>query len=155
MKTGDIPQMWLRDSAVQTLPYVETLVGRSTAVDRTVESILLRQLRFFVSDRYASSFFFQHGVGEEQGPAKAHCPPTVDCMWCPNMLLSPRGTRNERNCLGAEGGLLVWGGRAAAIDMASQRVLKMARTSWNGMAMSWEEGWTGRREGTGSWNWEE
>lgn len=53
--TGDIPAMWLRDSAAQVRPYV-ILADRDPALAQTLVGILRRQLEFMISDPYANSF---------------------------------------------------------------------------------------------------
>ncbi|WP_091532575.1 glycoside hydrolase family 125 protein [Microlunatus soli] len=53
--TGDIPAMWLRDSAAQVRPYL-ILCGRDEALAETLVGVFRRQLEFIAIDPYANSF---------------------------------------------------------------------------------------------------
>ena len=53
--TGDIPAMWLRDSAAQLRPYVMLCADDPELQDLLV-GVLRRQLRFLLTDPYANSF---------------------------------------------------------------------------------------------------
>ena len=79
--TGDIPQMWLRDSSVQMSTYVwhAPLLPSLAAV---LESIVLRQVRFFLGDPYGSAFFRTSGPGADVGPNKNECAPSAACARC-------------------------------------------------------------------------
>lgn len=53
--TGDIPAMWLRDSAAQLRPYV-LLCADDPALQDLLVGVLRRQLLFLLTDPYANSF---------------------------------------------------------------------------------------------------
>lgn len=80
--TGDINEMWLRDSAIQTSVYLPW-TNNSDALSAVVESILLRQIRFFMTDNYASAF--TNGTG----PNFEECRRTPSCPQCHCELCSP------------------------------------------------------------------
>lgn len=73
--TGDIPAMWLRDSAAQVRPYL-LLCDRDPALADTLVGVFRRQLEFIVIDPYANSF----KRGTEPSPHaddRADAPPQV------------------------------------------------------------------------------
>src|SRR5699024_3935179 len=53
--TGDIPAMWLRDSAAQVRPYLFLAESDASMADM-VQVVLQEQLAFHVHDHYASAF---------------------------------------------------------------------------------------------------
>jgi meiotically up-regulated gene 157 (Mug157) protein len=53
--TGDIPAMWLRDSAAQVRPYL-IVAGRDPQLAETLIGVFRRQLEFIALDPYANSF---------------------------------------------------------------------------------------------------
>lgn len=53
--TGDIPAMWLRDSAAQLRPYLLLCDGDEALQDLLI-AVLRRQIEFLLSDPYANSF---------------------------------------------------------------------------------------------------
>lgn len=53
--TGDIPAMWLRDSAAQVRPFL-VLSAEDTEVADLIEGLVVRQLRSIVLDPYANAF---------------------------------------------------------------------------------------------------
>ena len=53
--TGDIPAMWLRDSAAQLRPYV-MLCGDDPSLQDVLLGVVRRQLLFLLTDPYANSF---------------------------------------------------------------------------------------------------
>ena len=58
--TGDIPQMWLRDSSVQMSTYVQH-AGVLPNVSAVLQSVITRQVRFFLGDPYGSAFYRSSG----------------------------------------------------------------------------------------------
>ena len=85
---GDIPQMWLRDSSVQMSTYVQhaPLLPSFTAV---LESILQRQVRFFLGDPYGSAFFQTTGPSPNNGPNQNECAPSDLCPNCTCVECAP------------------------------------------------------------------
>jgi len=84
VNTGDIPQMWLRDSTFQLHAYLP-LAAKSkegSAIRKVLESAMARQRRFILDDPYGSAFYESHGEGYDQGPNKNECPPSPDCRNC-------------------------------------------------------------------------
>jgi len=55
MVTGDIPAMWLRDSAAQLTPYLH-FADRDEQLADTISRVVRRQLRFVLLDPYANAF---------------------------------------------------------------------------------------------------
>eukprot|EP00300_Choanocystis_sp_HF-7_P021156 c20743_g1_i1.p1 GENE.c20743_g1_i1~~c20743_g1_i1.p1 ORF type:complete len:624 (-),score=131.12 c20743_g1_i1:977-2848(-) len=55
VSTGDIGDMWLRDSAGQMKPYIH-LAKNDPALQSTLEGVIRLQLRLFLEDPYANSF---------------------------------------------------------------------------------------------------
>ncbi len=55
MVTGDIPAMWLRDSAAQLTPYLQ-LADRLPELADTIAAVVRRQLAFIAIDPYANAF---------------------------------------------------------------------------------------------------
>ncbi|GIP20291.1 glycosyl hydrolase [Paenibacillus sp. J22TS3] len=53
--TGDIPAMWLRDSAAQVRPFL-VLAGQDEDVADMIEGLVLRQLQYITLDGYANAF---------------------------------------------------------------------------------------------------
>lgn len=53
--TGDIPAMWLRDSAAQARPYL-LLASEDPEIAALLEGIVERQLRYVILDPYANAF---------------------------------------------------------------------------------------------------
>ena len=53
--TGDIPAMWLRDSAAQVRPYVQ-FAGEDRELQEILEGIIAKQAAFVCMDPYANAF---------------------------------------------------------------------------------------------------
>ena len=53
--TGDIPAMWLRDSAAQVRPYL-ALAPADAQIADLLEGVVRRQLRYILHDPYANAF---------------------------------------------------------------------------------------------------
>jgi len=65
VQTGDIPAMWLRDAAAQTLPYVR--LGRSRPLLRTwIRAVIAREARNIAIDPYANAFRANYTVWERK-----------------------------------------------------------------------------------------
>jgi len=91
VSTGDIRQMWLRDSSVQLEPYLP-LAAQSEAsspLRKVLEAAMSRQIKFILSDPYASAFYPTSGPGVDDGPNKESCPPTPSCPQCQCTTCAP------------------------------------------------------------------
>ncbi|HWQ11814.1 MAG TPA: glycoside hydrolase family 125 protein [Roseiflexaceae bacterium] len=53
--TGDIPAMWLRDSAAQVRPYL-VLAARDADISDMIAGVVRRQMRYITIDPYANAF---------------------------------------------------------------------------------------------------
>lgn len=53
--TGDIPAMWLRDSACQLRPFI-VFAGQFTDLDALIERIIHKQMSLILKDPYANAF---------------------------------------------------------------------------------------------------
>lgn len=80
--TGDIKQMWLRDSSQQMRPYLP-LAKKSERVSAVFSAVFKRMARFFVEDQYASAF------NQEPQPNYGQCPPTLNCLNCSCINCAP------------------------------------------------------------------
>ncbi len=64
--TGDIPAMWLRDSAAQVWPYLR-FAAADGELRRLIRGVVRRQLRCLLIDTYANAFM--------------ECPDSLSTMW--------------------------------------------------------------------------
>jgi meiotically up-regulated gene 157 (Mug157) protein len=65
VQTGDIPAMWLRDSAAQTIPYVRFANGYPILAARFA-GVIEHEARNVLIDPYANAFTPKYGVWEEK-----------------------------------------------------------------------------------------
>jgi meiotically up-regulated gene 157 (Mug157) protein len=65
VQTGDIPAMWLRDSAAQTLPYVRLARDRPL-LRRWIRAVIAREVRNIAIDPYANAFRSDYRVWERK-----------------------------------------------------------------------------------------
>lgn len=79
--------MWLRDSSVQMMTYTKHS-PQLPAFTRVLESTILRQVRFFLSDPYGSAFYISSGPNA--GPNRNECPPSDFCEDCSCTSCSPQ-----------------------------------------------------------------
>ena len=64
VQTGDIPAMWLRDSAAQTIPYIR-FVSTYPRLHATFFGVIQRDARNILVDPYAEAFRADYGVWED------------------------------------------------------------------------------------------
>ena len=65
VQTGDIPAMWLRDSAAQTIPYVR-FVSRYPALRAVFFGVIQRDAKNILTDPYAEAFSADYHVWERK-----------------------------------------------------------------------------------------
>jgi uncharacterized protein len=65
VQTGDIPAMWLRDSAAQTIPYVR-FVSSYPALRATFSGVIQRDAKNVLVDPYAEAFSADYHVWERK-----------------------------------------------------------------------------------------
>ncbi len=65
VQTGDIPAMWLRDSAAQTVPYIR-FVSRYVQLHATFEGVIQRDAKNILVDPYAEAFSADYHVWERK-----------------------------------------------------------------------------------------
>lgn len=89
--TGDIPAMWLRDSAAQVSNYIP--VSHDPEVGKIIEGVIRRQLKYIQIDSYANAFnILPNGEGHiddhpKQGPWVFERKYEVDSLCYPMRLL--------------------------------------------------------------------
>lgn len=65
VQTGDIPAMWLRDSAAQTIPYIR-FVSRYSALHAAFHGVIQRDAKNILVDPYAEAFSADYHVWERK-----------------------------------------------------------------------------------------
>ncbi len=65
VQTGDIPAMWLRDSAAQTVPYIR-FAGSFPALRPTFSGVIQRDAKNILTDPYAEAFSADYHVWEDK-----------------------------------------------------------------------------------------
>jgi meiotically up-regulated gene 157 (Mug157) protein len=65
VQTGDIPAMWLRDAAAQTMPYVRFAAARPM-LQTWIRAVIEREARNIIVDPYANAFTAQYRVWEHK-----------------------------------------------------------------------------------------
>jgi meiotically up-regulated gene 157 (Mug157) protein len=65
VQSGDIPAMWLRDSAAQTIPYLR-FVRRSSALHKMFFGVIQRDAKNILVDPYAEAFSANYHVWERK-----------------------------------------------------------------------------------------
>lgn len=65
VQTGDIPAMWLRDSAAQTIPYVR-FAPSNTRLVATIRGVIERNAKNILTDPYANAFTAGYKLWEEK-----------------------------------------------------------------------------------------
>lgn len=118
--TGDIPAMWLRDSAAQVRPYL-IVCGEDPHLARTLVGVFRRQLEFIALDPYANSF----KRGTEPSPHandRSDAPPQV---W-------ERKYEIDSLCFPVELGYALWRitGSSEHLDERFARVAPMILDLW-------------------------
>ena len=76
VQTGDIPAMWLRDSAAQTLPYVR-LANARPALKGWIRAVIARETRNIEVDPYANAFRANYRVWERKWEVDSLAYPVV------------------------------------------------------------------------------
>jgi uncharacterized protein len=65
VQTGDIPAMWLRDSAAQTIPYVR-FVSAYSSLQGPLSGVIARDAKNILTDPYAEAFSADYHVWERK-----------------------------------------------------------------------------------------
>lgn len=78
--TGDIPAMWLRDSAAQVHPYLP-LLREDPGLRAMVEGVVRRQARSILLDPYANAFYREPILGQWQGDFTEMRPGVHERKW--------------------------------------------------------------------------
>jgi meiotically up-regulated gene 157 (Mug157) protein len=88
VQTGDIPAMWLRDSAAQTLPYIR-LARVRPALGNWIRGVIAREMRDIEIDPYANAFRSDYGIWERKWEADSLAYPVV-LAWAYNRTIGDR-----------------------------------------------------------------
>ncbi|HSI84539.1 MAG: glycoside hydrolase family 125 protein [Candidatus Methylacidiphilales bacterium] len=78
--TGDIPAMWLRDSAAQVWPFLP-LVKDDATLKNMIAGVIRRQARGIVLDPYANAFYREATLGEWQTDLTQMLPGVHERKW--------------------------------------------------------------------------
>jgi meiotically up-regulated gene 157 (Mug157) protein len=118
--TGDIPAMWLRDSAAQIRPYL-ILCGQDEQLAETLVGVFRRQVEFIAIDPYANSF----KRGTEQSPHHADRSDAPPQVW-------ERKYEIDSLCFPVELGYALWRitGRRDHLDGRFTEIAKMILDVW-------------------------
>ncbi|QDP98446.1 glycoside hydrolase family 125 protein [Microlunatus elymi] len=118
--TGDIPAMWLRDSAAQIRPYL-ILCGEDPALAETLVGVFRRQVEFIAIDRYANSF----KRGTEPSPHAADRSDAPPQVW-------ERKYEIDSLCFPIELGYALWRitGRTDHLDGRFAEIAKLILDVW-------------------------
>jgi meiotically up-regulated gene 157 (Mug157) protein len=76
VQTGDIPAMWLRDSAAQTLPYVRLARDRPR-LNAWIRAVIEREARNIAKDPYANAFRVDYRTWERKWEVDSLAYPVV------------------------------------------------------------------------------
>ncbi|HEY9292507.1 MAG TPA: glycoside hydrolase family 125 protein [Microlunatus sp.] len=118
--TGDIPAMWLRDSAAQVRPYL-ILCEADPALAQTLIGVFRRQIEFIAIDRYANSF----KRGTEPSPHAADRSDAPPQVW-------ERKYEIDSLCFPIELGYALWRitGRVDHLDERFAEIATMILDTW-------------------------
>jgi uncharacterized protein len=86
--TGDIPAMWLRDSAAQVRPYIR-LAAQDEAIHHMVKGLIRRTARYVNLDPYANAFNAAPNGSGHQSDRTAMTPWTWERKWELDSLCYP------------------------------------------------------------------
>jgi uncharacterized protein len=79
VQTGDIPAMWLRDSAAQTLPYIR-FVSAYPVLRRPFSGVVARDAKNILTDPYAEAFSADYHVWERKWEIDSLAWPVILCF---------------------------------------------------------------------------
>lgn len=119
--TGDIPAMWLRDSAAQVRPYL-TLAPEDAAIARMIEGVVRRQMIYIDHDPYANAFNkTANGARWDAGDITE----MTDLVW-------ERKYEIDSLCYPLQLAFLLWRatGRTAFFDQTFRRAAEKIITLW-------------------------
>jgi meiotically up-regulated gene 157 (Mug157) protein len=86
--TGDIPAMWLRDSAAQTTPYLP-LAPADPQLREMFRGVMHRQARCILLDPYANAFYREPKLGEWRNDETEMKPGVHERKWEVDSLCGP------------------------------------------------------------------